>query len=336
MAKLEYDQIIQDLQNKIYYPIYVLAGEEPYFIDSITNYIEENILDAMEKEFNQTIVYGLDTNVGNLISLARSYPMSANHQVLIVKEAQHLKDLAELELYLDQPLKSTILVLAYKNKKLDKRTKLYKMLVKNGIYYESKKLYDNKVPQWIETQIKKQGYKIHARESALLGEYLGTDLSKIINEFEKLTITLKKGDLITPEVIEQNIGISKDYNIFALTDALSERDILRANKIIQYFISDEKNHSLFNIIPMLHTFFYKSLVYIQLKDKSRNSVASHLGINPNLVFRYEMGSRNYLPMKIAAIIGYFHEAGMKAKGVGATGSLTNAEILRELIFKILH
>ncbi|OYT16940.1 MAG: DNA polymerase III subunit delta [Bacteroidetes bacterium 4572_77] len=336
MAKLEYEQIMQDLQNKIYHPVYVLAGEEPYFIDSITNFMEENVLDAMEREFNQTIVYGLDTNGGNLIGLSRSYPMSANYQVVIVKEAQHLKGLADLELYLNQPLDSTILVLAYKGKKLDKRTKFYKLLTKKGVYYESKKLYDNNIPQWIEGQIKKQGYRINVQECVLLAEYLGTDLSKITNEIKKLVITLKKGDLITPDVIEQNIGISKDYNIFALTDALAAKDILRTNKIIQYFIGDEKNHSIHGLIPVMHSFFYRSLVYFQLKDKSKNSVASHLGVSPFTVPRYVQCAQNYPPMKLAAIIGYLQKADMNAKGVGATNALTNSEILREMIYKILH
>ena len=336
MAKQEYDQIIQDLQNKIYYPVYVLAGDEPYFIDSITNYMEENILDAMEREFNQTIVYGLDVSVGQLISLSRSYPMSANYQVVIVKEAQNIKELSTLELYLENPSKSTILVLAYKNKNLDKRTKMFKLLNKAGVYFESKKLWDNKVPQWIDGHIKKLGYKIQARESALLAEYLGTDLSKITNEVQKLTITLKKGEMITPDVIEQNIGISKDYNVFALTDALAEKDILRANKIIQYFIGDEKNHSIHGIIPILHSFFYKSLVYIQLKDKSKFGVASSLGISPGLVQRYTLCSKSYPPMKLAAIIGYLKDTDMKAKGVGATNHLKSSELLKELVFKILH
>jgi len=337
MAEHTYDQIINDLQKKIYHPIYLLSGDESFFIDSIVNYMEENILDAMEKEFNQTIMYGLDTNVGTLISYAKSYPMSANYQVLIVKEAQNMKEISLLENYVENPLKSTILVLAYKHKKIDKRLKFYKLVKKLGVVFESKKLWDNKIPEWIQGYIKKQSFRIQARECELLSEYLGNDLSKIANELKKLTITLKKGDMISPDIIEQNIGISKEYNIFALTDALAAKDIYQSNKIIQFFIGDEKNHSIHGIIPMLYSFFHKSLVYLQIKNKlDKYGVASALGVAPSMVGRYAQGSRNYPPMKLAAIIGYLKEADLKAKGVNATGFVKNTEILKELIFKILH
>jgi len=336
MAELTYNQIINDLQNKIYYPIYLLSGEEPYYIDSITHFMEENILDEMEREFNQTIVYGLDTDVNQLSALAKSYPMSANYQVLIVKEAQMLKNISNLEQYVENPLKSTILVLAYKGKEMDKRLKLYKLIKKIGVTFVSKKLYDNKIPEWIQQYMATQSYKIQAKECAILAEYLGTDLSKITNELKKLTINLKKGSQISPQIIEENIGISKDFNTFSLTDALAEKNIVKANQIINYFIGNEKNHSIHGVIPILHTFFYKSLVYFQLKDKSKYAVASKLGISPGLTYRYEQCSRNYAPMKLAAIIGYLKDADLKAKGVGATNNLSNAEILKDLIFKVLH
>lgn len=337
MPELQYDDILKDLQNKIYYPVYLLSGEEAFFIDSITSFIEENVLDAMEREFNQTVVYGLDTNVSSLINLVRSYPMSANHQVVIVKEAQNLKGLNELEAYFKNPSDSTILVLAYKHKDFDKRTTVYKSIKKQGVTYHSKKLWENKIPSWIQSYIEKNSFKIKPPESALLAEYLGNDLSKITNELKKLTINLKKGELITPEVIEENTGISKEYNVFALQNAIAEKDILQCNKIVQYFIGDEKNHSIHGVIPVLHSFFYKSLVLFQLPNKSDSKgVASRLGIHPGLVFRYQQCARNYQPMKLFAIIGYLKDADLKAKGVGATGNLSSGEILRELIFKILH
>lgn len=337
MAEFTYDQILNDLQNKIYYPFYLLSGDESYFIDSLTHFMEENILDAMEKEFNQTIMYGLDTNVGTLISYAKSYPMSANYQVLVVKEAQNMKDIAQLESYIENPLKSTILVLAYKHKKVDKRQKFYKLIKKTGVVFESKKLWDNKIPAWIKNHIQKQSYKINPKECELLAEYLGNDLSKISNELKKLTISLKKGGLISPDIIEKNIGISKEYNVFALTDALAEKNIYQANKIIQYFIGDEKNHSIHGIIPMLYSFFHKSLVYYQINNKSdKYSVASTLGVSPGLVYRYAQCSKNYHPMKLAAIIRYLKDADLKAKGVNATNFVKDTELLRELIFKILH
>jgi DNA polymerase-3 subunit delta len=337
MPELSYENIIRDLQNKIYYPVYLLSGEEAYFTDSITSFIEDNVLDAMEREFNQTVVYGLDTNVVSLINLVRSYPMSANYQVVIVKEAQNLKGWAEMEKYFENPAETTILVFAYKHKDYDKRTKVYKNIKAKGVTYHSKKLYDNKIPEWIQNNIEKRSLKISPRECALLAEYLGNDLSKISNELQKLTINLKKGALITPEIIEANTGISKDYNVFSLNDALAEKNVFMANRIIQYFIADEKNHSIHGILPVLHSFFYKSLVYHQIENKNdQQNVAAKLGILPFLVSRHAQCARNYTPMKLYHIIGYLKDADLKAKGVGATGSTTQGEVLRELIFKILH
>jgi DNA polymerase-3 subunit delta len=337
MPELSYENIIQDLQKKIYYPIYLLSGEESYFIDSISNYIEENILDETEREFNQTILYGLDTEAGSLINLARSYPMSANYQVIILKEAQNLKDIGELIPYFENPSESTILVLAYKYKSLDKRKAVYKAINKKNVVFHSKKIWENKIPYWIQTQINKSHYKIGPREASLLADYLGNDLSKISGELKKLTINLKKGATITPEIIEENIGISKDFNIFSLTDALAAKNIYKANQIVNYFIGDEKNHSIYALLPMMNGFFYKSLVYYQLDNKTdRKSIAAKLGIHPGTVDRYIQCARNYKVMKLFDIIGYLKEADMKSKGYGATGNLSKGEILKELIFKILH
>jgi DNA polymerase-3 subunit delta len=337
MPELAYDNIIQDLQNKIYYPVYLLSGEESYFIDSISNYMEENILDAMDREFNQTIVYGLDTNITSLINLARSYPMSANYQVIIVKEAQNLKEMGEMLKYFENPSESTILIFAYKHKDYDKRKAVYKAIKKTGVIFHSKKIWENKVPSWIQTQLAKNSYKIPPREAALLADYLGNSLSKINSELNKLTINLKKGTTITPEIIEENIGISKDFNVFSLTDALAAKDILKANQIVQYFIGDEKNHSIHALLPMMHSFFYKSLVYYQLENKTdKKNVAAKLGVHPFTVDRYIQCAKNFKAMKLFAIIGYLKDADLKAKGVGATSNTSNGEILKELIYKILH
>ncbi len=337
MPELAYENIIRDLQNKIYYPVYLLSGEEAFFIDSITSFMEDSVLDAMEREFNQTIVYGLDTNPISLINLSRSYPMSANYQVVIVKEAQNMKSWAELEKYLENPSETTILVFAYKHKDYDKRTRIYKMIKDKGVTYHSKKLYENKVPEWIQNHIEKKSLRIQPREAAILAEYLGNDLSRINNELQKLTINLKKGELITPEIIEENTGISKDYNVFSLSDALAERNVFMANRIVQYFIADEKNHSIHGLLPILHSFFYKSLVYHQIENKNdKQNVASKLGIHPFLVARHAQCAQNYTPLKLYHIIGYLKDADLKVKGVGATNSTTQGEILREMVFKILH
>lgn len=336
MPEFTCDQIIQDVQREIYHPVYLLHGEEAYFIDTIVNFLEENVLSPDERAFNQTVTYGLDTPIEALINTARSYPLSANYQLVIVKEAQLMKEIAQLEIYLKAPLKSTILVLAHKHKEMDKRSRLYKMIKKVGVCFSAKKLWDNKIPSWIQAQLRQMSYKIEAQETALLAEYLGNDLSKISGELEKLTINVKKGGLITPELIEENIGISKEYNVFALTRALGERNIEQANKIISFFSSDQKNHSIHGIIPVLHQFFFKSLVLYQVNDNNRNDVASRLGVSPGLVGQYQQCKANYLPLQIAAIIAKLNEADLKAKGMYATASLQEQEILKELIFNILH
>jgi DNA polymerase-3 subunit delta len=337
MPELSYENIIKDLQNKIYSPVYLLSGEESFFIDSITSFMEENILDAMDREFNQTILYGLDTSISSLINLARSYPMSANYQVIIVKEAQNLKEMGEMLKYFENPAETTILVFAFKYKDYDKRKAVYKAIKKKGVVFHSKKLWENKIPNWIQNHLERGGFKIHPRESALLADYLGNDLSKISVELKKLVIGLKKGTTISMDVIEENIGISKDFNVFALTDALAERNIIKANQIVQYFIGDEKNHSIHALLPMMHSFFYKSLVYYQLENKKdKNSVAAKLGVHPFTVDRYLQCARNYKAMKLFEIIGYLKDADLKSKGVGATNNVSNGEHLKELIFKILH
>lgn len=337
MPELTYDNIIQDLQNKIYYPVYLLSGEESFFIDSITTFMEENILDAMEREFNQTILYGLDTSISSLINLARSYPMSANYQVVIVKEAQNLKEMGEMLKYFENPAETTILVFAFKHKDYDKRKAIYKAIKKKGVIYHSKKMWENKIPNWIQAQLEKNSFKIHPRESALLADYLGNDLSKISTELKKLTINLKKGVTITMDVIEENIGISKDFNVFSLTDALAEKDVLKSNQIVQYFIGDEKNHSIHALLPMMHSFFYKSLVYYQLENKTdKKSVAAKLGVHPFTVDRYIQCAKNYKAMKLFEVIGYLKDADLKSKGVGATNNTTNGELLKELTYRILH
>ncbi len=324
MPEFTYDQIINDIQHKIYHPVYLLHGEESYFIDAIVNFMEENVLSPDERAFNQTVTYGLETSIEALIHTARSYPLSANYQLVIVKEAQLMKDLGQLELYLKAPLPSTILVLAHKHKEMDKRLRLYKEIKKVGVCFSAKKLWDNKIPDWIQSQLRQMSYKIQAQES------------KISKELEKLTINIKKGGTITPELIEENIGISKDYNVFALTRALGERNIEQANKIISYFSHDQKNHSIHGIIPVLHQFFFKSLVSYQVKDNNRNSRAARLGVPPGLLGQYDMCANNYKAMQLAAIIRYLNEADLKAKGMYATASLDEKEILKELIFNILH
>jgi len=333
---MTYNQIIQDLEDKNFKPIYFLHGEEPYYIDKITNYIVDNILSESEKSFNQTIFYGRDTNVPTVINAAKRFPMMASNQVVVVKEAQYLDKLEDLIYYVENPLKSTLLVIAYKHKKVDKRRKLYNLLKKNDLVFESTKLYDNKIPDWIINYLKERNYDITPEASLLLTEYHGSDLSKITGELEKIFITLSP-DIrkIDRETIEENIGISKDFNNFELTNALSVKDILKANRIVNYFAANPKNNPTTLTISSLHFFFSKVLAYHSLKNKSSVTVASELKIHPFFVNEYKKAAANYKSQKLVEIISLLREYDLKSKGWGNTG-IDPGNLLKELIFKILH
>lgn len=332
---MKFDQIITDLKNKNYQPLYLLAGEEAFFIDEISNYIEENVLDEGEKEFNQTVVYGKDTDVASIIGYAKRFPMMSNYQVVIVKEAQSIKNLDELIPYIEQPLKSTLLVICYKYKKIDKRKALVKKADKLGVFFESNKLYENKIPEWINQQLIKNNYTIQPKAAVILTEFLGTDLSKVSNEINKLMINLPTGSDISPSHIEENIGISKDFNVFELQSALGKKDIYKANQIINYFASNQKDNPLIKVVGILYSFFSKILIYHHLIDKNRNSAASALSVNPFFVQDYQIAARNYNADKLNRIISSLREYDLKSKGVN-NASATDGELMKELIFKILH
>ncbi len=329
------DQILEELRNKIYHPIYFLAGEEPYFIDTISDFIEKNVLSDTEKEFNQTVVYGKDTDVLSLVSMAKRFPMMANYQVVIVKEAQDIPKIEELQHYVENPLSSTLLVLNYKYKKIDKRKSFYKAVDKKGVLFESKKVYDNQLGNWISKYAGDRGFSITPKATAMLTEFLGNDLSKVVNEVGKLIINLPKNSEIDDEQVERNIGISKDYNIFELQNAIGSRDVVKANRIVNYYAANPKENPLIKTIAMLYGFFSKLLVYHQLTDKSKSNVAAALSLNPFFVRDYQVAARNYNNKKLAAIIGYLREYDLKAKGVDNI-SATDGELLKELMYKILH
>lgn len=339
---MEFNQIISELKSKKYHPVYVLTGEEPYFIDMISDYVEQHVLDPSEKEFNQTILYGRDVSASEIISAAKRFPMMSEYQVVIVKEAQDVKDLfpksknkLPIESYLENPQQSTILVICYKDKKIDGRSSAAKSIAKNAVLFNSKKLYDNKVPDWINNYLSGKEYRIGPQASALLTEYLGTNLSKISNELDKLMINLPPNSDITVDHIQTNIGISKDYNIFELQTAIGKKEVLKANRIINYFASNEKEHPLVVTVSSLYGFFCKLLTYQFLSDKSRANVASALGVHPFFVGDYERAAKNYSTGKLKNIFGYLREYDLKSKGV-ESGSATQGELLKELVFKILH
>ncbi|MBM3420400.1 MAG: DNA polymerase III subunit delta [Bacteroidetes bacterium] len=330
------DSILADLRKKIYRPVYFLAGDEPFYIDLISKFIEENVLDKAERDFNQIILYGDDTTVPGIIEVSRRFPMMATHQVIIVREAQSLKKIEELAIYTENPLSSTILVINYKYKTPDKRTKLYKSLETKGVYFESPRLRDYQVPPWIKEYLMAKGVGIETDAGALLTEYLGTDLGKIANELDKLIISLPAGKpVITMGLIERNIGISKDFNNFELQKALGEKNIERANRIIRYFADNPKDNPVTLTISSLFSFFSKLLIFHSLADKSKNSVASALKINPYFVREYETAARNYNLSKVVSVIGLLRTFDMRSKGVGDAGT-PSGDLLKELVFSILH
>jgi DNA polymerase-3 subunit delta len=331
-----YEEIISDLKNRIFKPVYFLAGEEPYYIDLITDYIQDKVLPESEKAFNQIVIYGDDTNISAIIDTARRFPMMSSHQVLIIKEAQSLKKIEDLVIYLEKPLLSTILVFSYKYKTIDKRTKLFKVLESHGVYFESARIRDYLIPPWIERYLMLKGIKTDPSASAMLTEYLGTDLHKIVNELDKLIITLPVGKpVITTEIIEKNIGISKDYNNFELQKAIGDKNILKANMIVHYFADNPKDNPIMLSIASLFGFFSKLLTFHYLTDKSKNNVAAVLKVNPFFVKDYESAASKYNVNKTVQIISLLRTFDLKSKGFCDPGT-EPGDLLKELVFRILH
>ena len=333
---MDYSQIIADLTNKIYSPIYFLEGEEPFFMDRVSDFILENVLTEDEKGFNQTILYGKDLSLDSIMTAAKRFPMMAERQVVVIREAQNIKNIEDLASYVEKPMRSTILVFNYKYKSIDKRKKLYKALSKNGVYLESKPLYENQIPQWISKYLKEKNLGIDPRAAQMITDFVGSDLQRIVNELEKVTISLVPGTSIMPEDVEKNIGISKEFNTFELQNALGNKDILKSNRIINYFIDNEKLHPLTVIIGMLTNYFRKLLIYHSIENKSdRTGVAQKLGVNPFFINDYANAARNYNLDKAVLIISMLREYDLRSKGARG-GSTGNGELLRELVFKILH
>ena len=329
-------KIVNDIKAGNIKPIYFLMGEEPYYIDKLSEYIEQNLLSEEEKGFNQTVLYGRDVSIEDIISTAKRYPMMAERQVVIVKEAQDLtKTIDKLESYAANPMPSTVLVFCYKYKTLDKRKKVTKELAKTGLVYESKKLYENKVGEWISRVLKGKDFTIEPKASAMLVEFLGSDLSKINNELEKLRIVLPKGSMITAKHIEENIGFSKDFNNFELINAIGYRNQLKAYQIAQYFSENEKANPMVVTTSTVFGFFVKLLKYHGLKDRNPKNVATVLGVNHYFLKDYDVALKNYPMKKVSAIIAALRDIDVKSKGVGANGMPTG-DLLKELLFKVFN
>ena len=339
MAKQEItcDDILKELRAKQYRPVYYLMGEEPYYIDLIADYITDNILTETEKEFNLTVVYGADVDMATVINAAKRYPMMSEHQVVVVKEAQNIRNMEELSYYLQKPLLSTILVICHKHGVLNRRKKLAAEIEKTGVLFESKKVKDAQLPAFITSYMKRKGIDVEPKATAMLADFVGADLSRLTGELEKLIITLPKGHTrVTPEQIEKNIGISKDYNNFELRSALVEKDVLKANKIIKYFEENPKTNPIQMTLSLLFGFFSNLMLAYYAPEKSEQGIANMLGLRtPWQAKDYLAAMRRYNGVKTMQIIGEIRYADAKSKGVG-NPSLSDGDILRELVFKILH
>lgn len=334
---MTYEDIAKDIKNGKFAPVYLLMGEEDYYIDRISDYIVEKALDENEKEFNLTIMYGLDTDMASVVNNAKRYPMMSEHQVVVVKEAQNLRSWEELSFYMQKPLTSTILVFCYKHGTLDRRKKIVAEIEKNGVVFESKKLKENLLPGFITTYMKRRKMEIDDTATQLMAEFVGNDLNRLAGELDKLIITMPKDrNRITPVEIERNIGISKDYNNFELKNALITKDTLKANKIVKYFSDNPKSNPLQPTLALLFNYFSNLMVAYYAPERTENGVAAYLGLkSPWLAKEYIAGMKAYTGVKVMNIITQIRLCDARSKGIGNV-SLSPGELLRELVYFILH
>lgn len=340
MAKKEYvfEEICRDIAAKKFAPVYILMGEEPFFMERITNLLIENVLEESERDFNQIIMYGADADAAMIINAARRFPMMSKYQLVVVREAQLVRDIELLSNYVKSPLVSTVLVLNYKYKTLDRRRTLAAATEKSGILFDSKKVPDYKMPAFITSLMQQRSVGIEPKASQMLSDFLGNDLSRLDKELDKLAIILSEKGLkrITPELVEQNIGISKEYNNFELIKALAGKDILKANRIIQYFEKNPKNNPIQVTLPVLFNYFSNLLICYYSKDRSESGIMAALGLRGSFQAKdYLLGIRNYSAMKVFNLISDIRTADAKSKGV-ENSSATDADLLKELLYKILH
>lgn len=328
-------QLIEDLKAQKYAPVYLLTGEENYYIDLVSDYFENKVIAEELRDFDQTVVYGRETDMKTVVSLAKRYPMMSPVQLVLVKEAQDIaKDWELLADYLDHPQPQTLLVFCYRHKKMDKRTKTYKAISSKGVVYEKNKMRDYEVPDWIARIVTQQGYQITQKGAVLIAESLGNDLGKIVNELSKVYISLPKGTVINEDVIETNIGISKDYNVFELQNAIGRRDVAQCTRIVNHLAANPKEYPIQMLLPLLYGFFIKVMLFHQEPDKKKAMAV--MNVNPYFLKDYETAARNYTLGKLASCIGYLYDADLRSKGVRNNGNVTDGELLKELVFKITH
>lgn len=333
---MEFQKILAELREKKYSPVYFLEGEEPYYIDLISDYILDNVLDEGEKAFNQTLLYGKDITIDTILTAARRYPMMADRQVVVVREAQNIRDIDELAPYVENPTPSTLLVFCYKYKTIDKRKKLYKAIQKNAVYLESKPLFENQVPKWITDYLKSQQLGIEPKAVQMITDHVGNNLQRIVNELDKVTFQAVPGTSITVDDVEKNIGISKEYNPFEYQKALGSKDIYKANRIVNYLIENEKSNPMNVIMGVLIAFFRKILTYHTIENKNNHGeITQKLGISPFFLNDYVTAAKNYPLQKAILVMSLLREYDLRSKG-GRGGSTDNGELMRELTYKILH
>lgn len=332
---MDFKLVLKDIAAGKFEKIYFLHGEEAYYIDIITNAIVKNAMDDSERDFNQTIIYGKDAEILSLVSEAKSFPMMGNRRLVVLKEAQDFKAIDELEKYFEQPVDSTIFVVNYKYKTFDSRKKVMKTAAKNGLVFKSDKLRDYQIVDWISKYVKDVGYTITPKAGMLLAEFLGTDLSKITNELDKLELLIEKGTTINDVHIEENIGISKDYNVFELQNAVAARDVPKAFTIVDYFSHNPKAVNIQQAIPNLFSFFTRLMTIHFMKVKSREAVAAQLKIHPYIAGELTSATKVYNPKKIAANISILHEYDLKSKGI-ENSSTSEGELMKEMVYRLMH
>jgi len=334
---MTFEQIKADISARKFQSVYLFMGEESYYIDELTDLLLDSVIPEDEKDFNQHILYGIETDPPAIISLSRSFPMMSDKQLVVIKEAQGMKKLEELEIYLKKPLSSTILVLNYKNGTLDKRKKIYTAADKHGVIFESKKIPEYKIPAFVNSFFSGKGFTIDQKSAQMLTDFLGNDLSKLVNEMDKLMLSLSKNEKrITADLIEKNVGISKDFNNYELLKAIVEKNIFKANLIADFFQKNPKNNPLIVTLVVLFNFFSNLMICYWAKDKSENGIANELGFRNSYQARdYVAAIRNYNAFKTMEIISLIRIYDAKCKGVGNV-STSEGELLKELLYKILH
>lgn len=333
-----FEGIMRDLRARKYAPIYYLMGEEPYYIDQIADYIANNVLKEEERDFNQTVVFGSDVSMAQVVDMAKRYPMMAEHQVVIVKEAQNIKNTDALSAYLSHPQTSTILVMCHKNGSIDRRKKIVAELDKAGVLFESKKLRERDLPQFIENYLKKKGVAIDRKSVSLIADSIGSDLNRLTGELEKIIVSLQGEDRkVTPDIVESMIGVSKDFNAFELRDAIVSKNAFKANQIVKYFDENPKAGSVYSILPIIFNYFQNLMIaYYCPQRNNQEAVAKWLELRSSWAAKdYMTGMRNYTAKKVMRIIAFIRETDAKSKGIDNV-STSAGELMRELVYFILH